>query len=133
VKQLPEDTIIEGNWFFQLLLSKGEHSASAIKFKKLLDVGSLILDTAARTAWNNNFSPCPPEITQEEKTRAAQFMADLSERRTGKPGPVKLYPHRLQLRFSDAERIAIEKLTASGGEDTQNLIRRLLREAASDI
>ena len=48
------------------------------------------------------------------------------------PGPAKQFPYRLELRYSDAEKSALETLTTKGGRDMSSVIRQLITDAAQE-
>lgn len=83
---LTEDLLAEGDWFAALLDKYGDHPDSVQKFRKGLAARSSILHSYAKAAWDNNVSPCPLEMTREEKYRAGEYLVALREIK-GKPGP----------------------------------------------
>jgi hypothetical protein len=47
------------------------------------------------------------------------------------PGPPKQFPNRLELRYDDATRQALETIREKTGEDNSTIIRRLIAEAVA--
>ena len=62
-------------------------------------------------------------LTTERDWRAEQVAL------ASKPGPPKLLPFRFDLRLSQHERSALDRISASTKEDRSEIIRRLIREA----
>ena len=48
---------------------------------------------------------------------------------TGKPGPPKLFPRRMNLRMSDTDAEALSNISEKTGEDNSEIIRRLIHKA----
>lgn len=91
----------------------------ALEWKKLLRiVGKYLLIPRMRS-----------EETRDMQVGRQTQIEIVSAMQMAKPGPPKKFPHRLEVRYGEAEKAALETLSERTGEEKSEIVRRLIREA----
>ena len=134
-KALPQDLRADIERFIALMLDKGDGDAvrHITKLKRALAENSPVIDAHVKSVAKNALTPGAAtfDLTEDERFLIGGLMLRLADWRDGKPGPPKQFPRRMNLRMSDAEDEALDKIAEKTGEDKSEIIRRLIREAAS--
>ena len=69
------------------------------------------------------------DFSAEDLKQLGEVLVRLDAIRDSKPGPPKQFPLQMNLRLSDVEQDALERISEKTGEDRSEAIRRLVREA----
>jgi hypothetical protein len=134
-RSVPEYVHNAVNTLCDLLIRYGNESApaQAATLRKALQAGSPLLWQRANLAAKNSLhSGWSYNATDEEKQQLGEALVLLEEWQSGKPGPPKYFPHRLEVRYDEETLNALKTLRERTGDDNSTIIRRLIAQAGRE-
>src|SRR5262249_42288434 len=98
-----------------------------------------VVDVTFRTAEEmgagGRISPKPVDtylVTMDLNQGQQRVFEIVAPKLEGRPGPTKLSPYRMEFRYDDEARQALQELAEDSGETQSDVLRRLIAEAKKD-